>query len=358
MTLRQKVASQAVGDLAGIDLVVLFLSRRDRPIRIVSGLAENTNSIICEGSIAEHEGAIRRFEREAQIASALNHPNICTIYGFGQYEGKPFISMELLEGQSLSARLAQSRAPLAMTTLFDIAIQVCSALQAAHAKGIIHRDVKPANIFLTKDGPVKILDFGLAKLVSTQGEPQDATGATTPFPSGDSERRSAQRPSLENQASLTLTGSTLGTVGYMSPEQIRKEKLDARTDLFSFGLVLYEMATGCRAFPGESAVIVHEAILNRQAASAREVISSLPRRLNEIISKALEKDRVRRYQSATELLDDLLMAQKDSRSNGYLSRNWSAITASALLLVAAGGLYWRHYTQIALSPSIPWYLRT
>ena len=290
MTLRQKVASQAVGDLAGIDLVVLFLSRRDRPIRIVSGLAENTNSIICEGSIAEHEGAIRRFEREAQIASALNHPNICTIYGFGQYEGKPFISMELLEGQSLSARLAQSRAPLAMTTLFDIAIQVCSALQAAHAKGIIHRDVKPANIFLTKDGPVKILDFGLAKLVSTEGEPQDATGATTPFPSGVFGKTISSTTFLENQASLTLTGSTFAEPSVTClPSKFVKKNSDARTDLFSFGLVLYEMATGCRAFPGESAVIVHEAILNRQAASAREVISSLPRRLNEIISKALKR---------------------------------------------------------------------
>jgi serine/threonine protein kinase len=301
--------------------------------------------------IAEHEGAIQRFEREAQIASALNHPNICTIYGFGQYEGKPFISMELLEGESLSARLAQSHAPFALNTLFDAAIQVCSALRAAHAKGIIHRDVKPANIFLTKDGPVKILDFGLAKLVSTEGEPQAAAGGTSPLPSQDLEKRSSQRPSSENRANLTLTGIALGTVGYMSPEQIRKEKLDARTDLFSFGLVLYEMATGCRAFQGESAAIVHEAILNNQATSAREVISSVPPRLNKIISKALEKDPARRYQSAKELHDDLLRAQKESRSSVFLSRSWLAIAASVLILVAAGALYWRHYTKMVLSSS-------
>jgi eukaryotic-like serine/threonine-protein kinase len=301
--------------------------------------------------IAEHEGAIQRFEREAQMASALNHPNICTIYGIGQYEGNPFISMELLEGESLSARLAQSPAPFALTTLFDIAIQVCGALRAAHTKGIIHRDVKPANIFLTRDGPVKILDFGLAKLVSSEEELQVVTGPTSSLPSADLEKRSPQHPTSDNRTSLTQAGIALGTVGYMSPEQIRKEKLDARTDLFSFGLVLYEMATGCRAFQGESTAIVHEAILNHQATSAREVISSLPPRLNQIISKALEKDLGRRYQSATELHDDLLRAQKESRSIAYLSRDWLAIAAVVLILVVAGAFYWRHHTKIALSSS-------
>jgi eukaryotic-like serine/threonine-protein kinase len=301
--------------------------------------------------VREHQAAIQRFEREAQIASALNHPNICTIYEIDQYEGKPFIAMELLEGESLSARLAQSHAPFALTALLDIAIQVCSALQAAHAKGIIHRDVKPANIFLTKDGPVKILDFGLATLASSEGEPQVATTALSPLLPRDLETRSPQQISSENRATLTLTGIALGTVGYMSPEQIRKEKLDARTDLFSFGLVLYEMATGRRAFQGESAAIVHEAILHASPSPATDLRSPVSRRLNAIILKALEKDRARRYQSATEIREDLLLVQKEVRQVRNFSRKWLAVAASVLVLVAAGALYWRHHSRIALASS-------
>jgi len=300
--------------------------------------------------VAEHQVAIQRFEREAQMASALNHPNICTIYEIDQYEGKPFIAMELLEGESLSARLAQSHAPFALTALLDIAIQVCSALQAAHAKGIIHRDVKPANIFLTKDGPVKILDFGLAKLASSEGEPQGATAALSPLLPRDLEPRSPQQISSENRATLTLTGTALGTVGYMSPEQIRKDNLDARTDLFSFGLVLYEMAMGRRAFQGESVAIVQEAILHDSPSPARDLRSSVPRRLNAIISKALEKDCARRYQSATEMREDLLLVQKQLRPFSIFLRNWLPIAASVLVLVAAS-LYWRHHSRIALASS-------
>jgi eukaryotic-like serine/threonine-protein kinase len=300
--------------------------------------------------LAEHQGAIQRFEREAQMASALNHPNICTIYGIEQYEDKPFIVMELLEGESLSARLAQSQTPFALTTLLDIAVQVCSALQAAHAKDIIHRDVKPANIFLTKEGPVKILDFGLAKLAS-EGEPQVATAATTSLLPAHLEQPAPQQSSSENRANLTLTGIALGTVGYMSPEQIRKEKLDARTDLFSFGLVLYEMATGRRAFQGETAAIVHEAILHDNPSPAGTLGSSIPRRLNAIILKALEKDRARRYQTAKEMRDDLLLVQKDLRPVGSFSRKWLTIPAVLLVLLAAGVLYWRHHSRIALAPS-------
>jgi serine/threonine protein kinase len=197
--------------------------------------------------VADQQAAIQRFEREAQTASALNHPNICTIYGIEEYEGKPFIVMELLEGEALSTLLAQSHGPLALTTLLDLTLQVCSALEAAHVKGIIHRDIKPANIFLITKGPAKILDFGLAKLASSEEE-QVATREETSFPlSGGSQ----QRPSQPSPPNLTATGTTLGTTAYMSPEQIRKEKLDCRTDLFSFGLVLYEMATGRRASPGE-----------------------------------------------------------------------------------------------------------
>jgi serine/threonine protein kinase/DNA-binding winged helix-turn-helix (wHTH) protein len=301
--------------------------------------------------VVEQPATIQRFEREAQTASALNHPNICTIHGIEEYEGKPFIVMELLEGEALSTRLARSHGPLALTTVLDVAIQVCSGLQAAHAKGIIHRDVKPANIFLTKDGPAKILDFGLAKLASSEEEqtamPDDGS---LPF-SRSSQKRPAQHSSLPDVTNLTATGTALGTLAYMSPEQIRKEKLDARTDLFSFGLVLYEMATGRRAFLGESAAVVHEAILQHTPSSARELRPSVPRRLNEIISKALEKDRAQRYQSAMEMREDLLRAQKELRSIGGLSRNWLAIVASLLVLGTAGALFWRHHSARALSSS-------
>jgi serine/threonine protein kinase len=294
---------------------------------------------------------LKRFEREAQTASALNHPNICTIYGIEEYEGKPFIVMELLDGEALSTRLAQSHGPFALTTLLDIAIQVCSGLQAAHIKGIIHRDVKPANIFLTKDGPAKILDFGLAKLASSEEEQTTMPDDTSLPLSRSSQERPAQQASFQDLPSLTATGTALGTFAYMSPEQIRKEKLDARTDLFSFGLVLYEMATGRRAFQGESAVVVHEAILHHRPSSAGELRSSVPRRLNEVISKALEKDRAERYQSAMEMREGLLRAQKELRSLGGLSRNWLAIVASMLILVTAGALFWRHHSGIELSSS-------
>ena len=300
--------------------------------------------------VVEQAVAIQRFEREAQTASALNHPNICTIYGIDEYEGKPFIAMELLEGEALSTRLAQSHAPFALTTLLDIAIQVCSGLQAAHARSIIHRDVKPANIFLTKDGPAKILDFGLAKLVASEEEV-----ATTEEPSvqlsGNSQEQRPQQSSSENFPTLTGTGTALGTIAYMSPEQIRKEKLDRRTDLFSFGLVLYEMATGCRAFQGETVANVHEAILHQTPSSTQVLNSAIPRRLNAIISKALEKDRTRRYQSAAEMRKDLLLVRKELRPGIELSRSWLVIAAAVLVLLTAGALYWRFRTRTRLSSS-------
>jgi len=239
--------------------------------------------------------------------------------------------MELLEGESLSTRLAQSHAPFALTTLLDIAIQVCSALQAAHARGIIHRDVKPANIFLTKDGPVKILDFGLAKLVSSEEQQVLTTeGGSSPSSTNAQERLELQLP-FPDLGSLTATGTALGTFAYMSPEQIRKEKLDCRTDLFSFGLVLYEMATGSRAFQGESVVMVHEAILHQTPSSSSALNSAVPRRLNTTISKALEKDRRLRYQSAAEMRKDLLLAQRDLRPR--LNLRWLASVAAILVLL-------------------------
>jgi len=301
--------------------------------------------------VAEQPAAIQRFEREAQTASALNHPNICTIYGIEEYEGKPFIVMELLEGEALSTRLAQSHAPFALTAFLDIAIQVCSGLQAAHAKGIVHRDVKPANIFLTKDGPAKILDFGLAKLASAHEEEASLTEDTSLHISRSAQQLSAQQSAFQDLSSLTATGTAIGTFAYMSPEQIRKEKLDCRTDLFSLGLVLYEMATGYRAFPEESIEVVHDAILHQTPSPARVLNSAVPRQLNEIISKALEKDRAQRYQSAAEMREDLLLVQKELRPGVHLSRSWLAIAAAVLVLFTAGALYWRFHSRITLSSS-------
>jgi serine/threonine protein kinase/DNA-binding winged helix-turn-helix (wHTH) protein len=301
--------------------------------------------------VAEQQAAIQLFEREAQTASALHHPNICRIYGIEEYEGKPFIVMELLEGEALSTRLAQSHGPLTLTTLLDIAIQICSGLQAAHAKGIIHRDVKPANIFLTRDGPAKILDFGLAKLASLEEEQVTTTGDLSSPLSRSSHARPAQQSSLLDLPSLTMTGTALGTGAYMSPEQLRKEKLDSRTDLFSFGSVLYEMATGGRAFPGESIAAVHESILYQTPRPARVLNSAVPRRLNTTISKALEKDPAHRYQSAAEMCKDLLLVQKELRPGVHLSRSWLAIAAVALILFAAAALYWRFHTRFTLSSS-------
>ena len=300
--------------------------------------------------VAEQAEAIRRFQREAQTASALNHPNICTIYGIEEHESKPFIVMELLEGEALSTRVAQSHGPLELTAMLEVAIQVCSGLQAAHAKGIIHRDVKPANIFLTEDGPAKILDFGLAKLASAEDEQLATTEDTSLSLTGKSQERSTQESSLHH-SSLTATGTAVGTFAYMSPEQIRKEKLDCRTDLFSFGLVLFEMATGGRAFLGESIEVVHEAILHQTPSSARVLNSAVPRRLNTIICKALEKDKARRYQSAAEMRKDLLLVQKELRPGVHSVRSWLGIAAAILVLLTGAALYWRFDSRITLSSS-------
>jgi serine/threonine protein kinase/DNA-binding winged helix-turn-helix (wHTH) protein/tetratricopeptide (TPR) repeat protein len=297
--------------------------------------------------------ALLRFEREAKAASALNHPNICTIYGIDEYEHKPFIVMELLEGDALSARLARLPGPLPVTTLLEIAIAICEGLEAAHTKGIIHRDIKPANIFLTSFGTVKILDFGLAKLTATQEqeEPSVAEGehpAThTPgqFPRGKSLDLLADNPTL------TVAGTPVGTAGYMSPEQIRQENLDARTDLFSLGLVLYEMATGRRAFEGPTAAIVQEAILHRTPTSAHEVASHVPRRLEAVISRTLEKDRTQRYQSASEIRKDLMQIQREINPRQRTLR-YSFAAAMLLLLVGWGAWgYWQVRNSVTLSPS-------
>jgi serine/threonine protein kinase len=266
--------------------------------------------------LANDPAVLKRFEREAQTASSLNHPNICTIYEIEEYEGQPFIVMELLQGETLRDRLATVETALPLFQLLNIAIQVSEGLRGAHELGIIHRDIKPANIFITSKRVCKILDFGLAKLLETGGEEEPAAPAAT-TPAGDelkghglshAEHASSLSSSrLKPGASLhlTRTGSAMGTAGYMSPEQVRGEKLDARSDLFSFGLVLYEMATGQRAFGGETAEAVCDGILHRQPEAICRLNPGAPAQLERIIGKALEKDRTCRYRSAQEVAGDL-----------------------------------------------------
>jgi eukaryotic-like serine/threonine-protein kinase len=289
--------------------------------------------------------ALKRFEREAQTASALNHPNICTIYEIEEHEGQPFIVMELLQGDTLRSRISGSEfEAFPLVEIFDIAVQVCDGLQAAHDKGIVHRDIKPANIFLTTQGAVKILDFGLAKLVASE-----QTAASQNDHDGSSAQSVGDQTKID--ASLTRIGTTAGTAGYMSPEQVRKEKLDARTDLFSFGMVLYEMAAGRRAFVGETVAEIHDAILHQTAAPARDANPYVPRALDAVIGKALEKDRERRYQSATALRDDLARITREANP----ARRWTrrALAAGALLTVGVLSV-WRYEVyrhRITLAPT-------
>jgi serine/threonine protein kinase/WD40 repeat protein len=260
--------------------------------------------------LAHDPVALERFEREARAASVLNHPNICTIYEFEEYEGQPFIVMELLAGQTLRERLANASEQLQENELIDLAIQITDGLDAAHQKGIIHRDIKTANIFLTNRGEAKILDFGLAKITDLDEHPHNplAEDVDETFPP----RESTSMPS--GISTLTRTGAMIGTVSYMSPEQVRGEKLDSRTDLFSFGAVLYEMATGRMAFPGSSAAVIHDEILNREPLPSARVNPEVPPKLNEVINKALEKDKKLRYQTAADMRTDLQQLKRDSES--------------------------------------------
>jgi serine/threonine protein kinase len=241
--------------------------------------------------MAQDAQALERFRREARAASALNHPHICTIYDVSEVDGRHFIAMELLEGQSLKQRIGGR--PMELELLLDHAIQITDALDAAHAKGIVHRDIKPANIFLTARGQAKILDFGLAKI--TDRLPEGAAASAT----------------VTLSDHLTGSGAAVGTVAYMSPEQARGERLDARSDLFSLGAVLYEMATGRPAFPGATIALIHEAILNRMPLALRNLNPVLPAELERIVSKALEKDRAVRSQSAAEIRADLKRLKRE-----------------------------------------------
>ncbi len=286
---------------------------------------------------ANDPASLARFEREARSASALEHPNICPIYEFGEHDGRTFLVMQLLEGQTLRELIAAAspgKPPFGIEKLLDLGIQIVDGLGAAHQKGIIHRDIKPANIFVTSQGQAKILDFGLAKLASAAtagGEelerPRDGRAGTAP-------RESVPPPTPD--LLLSRTGVAIGTAGYMSPEQVRGEKLDARTDLFSFGLVLYEMATGHRAFEGATGPALHSAILTQTPVSARQLNPEVRVRLGQIISKALEKNRDARYQTVPDVRADLeILKRKTERRNPV--RQWMLASALvfALLIVSA-----------------------
>jgi serine/threonine protein kinase len=286
--------------------------------------------------------ALGRFEREARSASALEHPNICPIYEFGEHEGQPFLVMQLLEGQTLRELISaagQGKPPLELSKLLDLAVQITDGLDAAHRQGIIHRDIKPANIFVTCEGQAKILDFGLAKLARVSAGP-GADSERDPSGDGRSERtpRESETQVIPDPF-LSRTGVAMGTAGYMSPEQVRGEKLDARTDLFSFGLVLYEMATGKRAFAGDTGPALQKAILNQVPSPARELNPEVSAKLEKIIDRALEKDREARYQVAADIRADLRSLRQATEPR-YVIRKRVMVGGVAAALLIGSAILW------------------
>ena len=317
------------------------------------------------GEYAADARAFERVQQEARAASSLDHPNICGIYELGEHEGRPFIVMQLLQGQTLREwieKASDRESPGCLKELLNLSVQICSGLESAHEKGIVHRDIKPANIFVTSRGEAKILDFGVAKFESTTGN-EDAGGeGAAPGLSGQEEGEAGPG------ANLTESEASMGTPAYLSPEQVRGEKLDARTDLFSFGLVLYEMATGRQAFSGNTVAVIRDAVLHISAAAPRQLQPELPTELERIIQKALEKDRDLRYQSAAQIrtdLESLAASVSVQPADGAAPAAVTAATvqevrkrpgrivvAAAVLLVAAlvaGGFYYRSQQAIRLN---------